>query len=106
MSGPADPGWRPRLVALDIDGTIVDHDGVMPEAVREAVRMVVDGWVQGAGGRCAALGDGRNDIEMVRWAGHGVALGDAPAEARLAADHVTGWFVEGGTVRELRRWFG
>ena len=24
----ANGGWRPRLVALDVDGTVVDHDGV------------------------------------------------------------------------------
>ena len=53
-----------------------------------------------------ALGDGRNDIEMLRWAGRGVALGDAPPEVQQAADHVTGRFADGGTVTELRRWFG
>ena len=30
------------LVALDVDGTLVDHDGVMSEAVRVAARAVVD----------------------------------------------------------------
>ena len=30
--------WRPRLVALDIDGTVVDRNGFMPPAVAEAVR--------------------------------------------------------------------
>src|SRR5918993_1153454 len=34
--------WRPRLVALDIDGTVVDHDGALPEVIRKAVGMVVD----------------------------------------------------------------
>jgi hydroxymethylpyrimidine pyrophosphatase-like HAD family hydrolase len=53
-----------------------------------------------------ALGDGRSDIEMLGWAGRGVALGDAPTEVRRAADDVTDWFVDGGTVAELRRWFG
>ncbi|GAB3705716.1 HAD family hydrolase [Mariniluteicoccus flavus] len=53
-----------------------------------------------------ALGDGRNDIEMLRWAGRGVALGDAPEEVRAAADAVTGLFAEGGTPAELARWFG
>lgn len=53
-----------------------------------------------------ALGDGRNDIEMLTWAGRGVALGDAPAEVQAAADHVTGLFADGGTVAELNRWFG
>jgi Cof subfamily protein (haloacid dehalogenase superfamily) len=53
-----------------------------------------------------AIGDGRNDIEMVAWAGRGVALGDAAEEVARAADHVTGTFAAGGTVTELRRWFG
>jgi hydroxymethylpyrimidine pyrophosphatase-like HAD family hydrolase len=53
-----------------------------------------------------ALGDGRNDLEMLRWAGRGVAMGDAPAEVQQAADHVTGLFADGGTVAELQRWFG
>ena len=34
--------WRPRLVALDIDGTVVDHDGALPESVRKAVARVLD----------------------------------------------------------------
>ncbi|MBI4901821.1 MAG: HAD family phosphatase [Actinobacteria bacterium] len=52
-----------------------------------------------------ALGDGYNDIEMLRWAGRGVALGDAPREVAEAADHVTGSFADGGTAEELSRWF-
>lgn len=52
-----------------------------------------------------ALGDGRNDIEMLEWAGRGVAIGDAPAEVREVADAVTGRFAEGGTAAELARWF-
>jgi len=53
-----------------------------------------------------AIGDGRNDIEMITWAGRGVALGDAAEEVARAADHVTGTFAAGGTAAELRRWFG
>ena len=52
-----------------------------------------------------ALGDGYNDIEMLRWAGRGVAMGGAPAEVLAAADHVTGYFAQGGTAEELSRWF-
>ena len=36
-----------------------------------------------------AIGDGRNDIEMLRWAGRGVAMGQAVEEVREAADAVT-----------------
>lgn len=53
-----------------------------------------------------AIGDGRNDVEMLTWAGRGVAIGDACAEVRAAADHVTGTFAEAGTAQELDRWFG
>lgn len=56
--------------------------------------------------RVLALGDGRNDVEMLTWAGRGVALGDAPDEVREAADAVTDRFDDGGTVNELARWFG
>jgi hydroxymethylpyrimidine pyrophosphatase-like HAD family hydrolase len=52
-----------------------------------------------------AFGDGRNDIEMLRWAGRGVAIGDAPAEVQQAANAVSAPFADGGPVSELRRWF-
>jgi HAD superfamily hydrolase (TIGR01484 family) len=53
-----------------------------------------------------AFGDGRNDLEMLRWAGRGVAIGDAPPEVQEAADAVADTFADGGPVAELRRWFG
>ena len=53
-----------------------------------------------------AAGDGRNDIEMLRWAGRGVALAEAPPEVQEAADSVSVPFAEGGIVPELLRWFG
>jgi hydroxymethylpyrimidine pyrophosphatase-like HAD family hydrolase len=53
-----------------------------------------------------AFGDGRNDIEMLRWAGRGVAMGDAPDEVKAAADDVTKKIDDGGPAAELRAWFG
>ncbi|WP_245244061.1 HAD family hydrolase [Tessaracoccus sp. MC1865] len=52
-----------------------------------------------------AIGDGRNDIEMLEWAGRGVAMGDAPDEVLAAADAVTGSFADLGVVEELNLWF-
>lgn len=52
-----------------------------------------------------AIGDGRNDIEMLGWAGRGVAMGQAPAEVAGFADAVTAPFSEHGTALELERWF-
>jgi 5-amino-6-(5-phospho-D-ribitylamino)uracil phosphatase len=53
-----------------------------------------------------AFGDGRNDIEMLRWAGRGVAMGDATDEVKAAADDVTKTIDDGGPAAELRAWFG
>ncbi len=52
-----------------------------------------------------AIGDGRNDLEMLRWAGRGVAMGQAVEEVRDAADDVTGSVEEDGAATELERWF-
>ncbi len=52
-----------------------------------------------------AIGDGRNDIEMLRWAGRGVAMGQAPLEVQEAADDVTETVQNDGVALELARWF-
>jgi HAD superfamily hydrolase (TIGR01484 family) len=52
-----------------------------------------------------AIGDGRNDIEMLRWAGRGVAMGQAPLEVQEAADDVTRTVADDGVAFELDRWF-
>jgi len=52
-----------------------------------------------------AIGDGRNDIEMLRWAGRGVAMGQAVEEVRAAADDVTAAVNDEGAAVEISRWF-
>lgn len=43
-----------------------------------------------------AIGDARNDVEMLQWAGVGVAMGNAVPEAIAAADHTTATNEEDG----------
>lgn len=50
-----------------------------------------------------AFGDARNDVEMLVWAGHGVAVANAAPEARAAADEVTGSNLEDGVALVLER---
>ncbi|QCB92414.1 HAD family hydrolase [Cellulomonas shaoxiangyii] len=50
-----------------------------------------------------AVGDGENDVEMLRWAACGVAMGHALEHVRLAADEVTGTIEDDGAVAVLRR---
>ena len=52
-----------------------------------------------------AIGDGRNDIEMLRWAGRGVAMGQAVQPVIDAADDVTDVVAEDGAATEIGRWF-
>ena len=80
---------------------------IAPEGVNKATALAEVALGLGvAAADVLAFGDGRNDIEMLRWAGRGVAIGDAPAEVQQAADDVSAPFADGGPVFELRRWFG
>ena len=36
-----------------------------------------------------AVGDSPNDVDMIQWAGLGVAMGNAPDAVKSSADHVT-----------------
>jgi Cof subfamily protein (haloacid dehalogenase superfamily) len=55
--------------------------------------------------RVLAIGDGRNDVEMLRWAGRGVAMGGAPLEVQQVADDVTEDVHRDGVALELDRHF-
>ncbi len=52
-----------------------------------------------------AIGDGTNDVEMLRWAGLGVAMGQAPAVVQEAADEVCPTILEDGAAQVLDRFF-
>ena len=52
-----------------------------------------------------AFGDMPNDVPMLRWAGLGVAMGNAHPEAVAAANEVTGPNSDDGLARVLERWW-
>ncbi|MBE7701304.1 HAD family phosphatase [Oerskovia sp. Sa1BUA8] len=72
--------------------------GVTKASALERVR----GLLGVAPGATVAVGDGSNDIDMLRWAGRGVAMGHAEPEVKEAADEVTGSIDEAGAVAVLR----
>ncbi|MCX2712706.1 HAD family hydrolase [Mycolicibacterium sp. J2] len=51
------------------------------------------------------FGDMPNDIPMLSWAGHGVAMGNAHPEAVAVADEVTTTNADDGVARVLERWW-
>ncbi len=52
-----------------------------------------------------AIGDGRNDLEMLAWARRGVAMGQAVPEVHAVADATTASVDDDGAAVEIRRWF-
>lgn len=50
---------------------------------------------------CISFGDGRNDVEMTKWAGIGVAMGNACQEMKEAADVVCGPSWSDGIANQL-----
>ena len=50
-----------------------------------------------------AIGDSANDLDMFRSAGLGIAMGNAPAEIRAAADAVTADCGKGGVAEAIRK---
>ena len=49
-----------------------------------------------------AFGDGGNDIEMLRYAGTGVAMGNADDAVKAAADYVTTSVDDDGIMNALK----
>ena len=73
-------------------------DGVNKATALERVRE----WLSVPRADVMAVGDGRNDIDMLRWAsleGRGVAMGQAPDEVLEAANERTGSDVEDGIAQ-------
>jgi len=58
-----------------------DHKAVALQVLIEHLGIAVDEVI--------AFGDGGNDIEMLQWAGTGVAMGNARPAVQAVADHVT-----------------
>lgn len=58
-------------------------------------------------GRTLCFGDGTNDVEMLRWAGLGVAMGNANEKAKAAASRVSEWpHHEDAVAKEILQIFG
>lgn len=76
----------------------ISPDGVNKASALEMLRgrMDIDAHAT------VAMGDGSNDLEMLTWAAHGVAMGNSGANVRAAADAVTDTVEHDGAAVVLR----
>jgi Cof subfamily protein (haloacid dehalogenase superfamily) len=76
-------------------------DGINKATALERVRELLEVPRE----RVLAMGDGRNDIDMLEWAagggGRGVAMGQAPEEVLAVASEVTGTDLDDGAASVL-----
>lgn len=86
-------GWTAWLDLAPIGVTKASGLAKVAEALGVAQRDVL------------AIGDGRNDIEMLQWAARGVAMGQSVPEVLAAADDVTASVYDDGVAAELDRWY-
>lgn len=73
-------------------------EGVTKASGLEALRMARGFDIE----RTIAVGDGRNDIEMLSWAGRGVAMGQAPDEVKAVADEIAAGVDDDGLAKVLQ----
>ena len=76
----------------------ISPDGVSKASALETLR----GRLDVADGATVAVGDGSNDLEMLGWAAHGVAMGNAGPDVVAAADAVTDAVGDHGAAVVLR----
>ena len=99
-----------KHVGLEGDITYSTNNGlveIVPLGISKATGVEEVAWPLGiSSDEVAAFGDMPNDVPMLLWAGHGVAMGNAHPEVLAAADEVTTPNTDDGVARVLERWWG
>lgn len=102
-------GVLARHIGVQGDVTYSTNDGLVeisPIGISKAVGVEdVARPLEIAAEEVIAFGDMPNDIPLLRWAGHGVAMGNAHPEAIAAANEVTAPNNDDGLARVLERWW-
>ncbi|MCY0897549.1 MAG: Cof-type HAD-IIB family hydrolase [Firmicutes bacterium] len=102
---------RPELQALvkpfpvRVFKSQTDYLEVVHEGVGKARGLAIAADVLGVrANEVLAIGDAENDVDMLQWAGFGVAMGQAPEAVKRAANAVTLAVEEDGAAVALEQW--
>ncbi|MCU1353339.1 MAG: Cof-type family hydrolase [Acidimicrobiales bacterium] len=112
---PAPVGLAAAVQALVAGLAEVTHSGLLGEAFLElsatgvhkaatVERVIAESGIAAAD--VVAFGDMPNDLELLRWAGHGVAVANAHPAVLAAADEVTASNDEDGVALVIERELG
>jgi Cof subfamily protein (haloacid dehalogenase superfamily) len=97
------------LVGLDLEVTYSSNSGLIEisaAGVTKASGLAeVCRLLDVEADKVVVFGDMPNDVPMVEWAGHGVAMANAHADLLAVADEVTAPNSEDGVAQVLERWF-
>lgn len=95
------------LSSLDVHGTW-SFDGLLEVSNKDVTKANALRWLAQKlnikAKDSAAFGDQNNDKEMLAWAGYGVAMDNAVAEAKEAADFITSSNDDEGISTVLKTW--
>ncbi|MFY2860962.1 HAD family hydrolase [Mycobacterium sp. THU-M104] len=98
-----------RHVGIEGDITYSTDNGlveIMPVGISKATGVEEIATASEIGrGEVLAFGDMPNDLPLLLWAGHGVAMGNAHPEVLAAADEITAPNSDDGVARVLERWW-
>lgn len=97
-------GASPLHFKLESWGTFDECAITSAEATKERALARLCAELGIAAEAVLAIGDSRNDLPMLRWAGIGVAMANAPAEVRHGAGRITGSCDADGVARAIERY--
>jgi Cof subfamily protein (haloacid dehalogenase superfamily) len=112
------PGAETDAVLAQVAAVVPAGVDVSPSGLPGSVELTAPGVHKGSGVArlcerlgadrqdVVAFGDGLNDHEMLRWAGHGVAMGNADPATKALADEVTASNDEDGVAVVIERLLG
>jgi len=97
------------LVDTDLEVTYSSNSGLIEISAAGVTKASGLAWVceelDVPAGKVVAFGDMPNDVPMLEWAGHGVAMANAHDDLLAVADEVTAPNSEDGVAQVLERWF-
>ncbi len=90
LPGSRSVRWNPLLI------DVIPNNG----GKDKGIAAVLDhyGWTVD---QCAAFGDAENDIDMLRFAGTGIAMGNGDDSVKATADYVTSYIDDDGIAKGL-----